>query len=1182
MDSIKILEELVLEGKLSEALDFIEALPQEERQQWQIQNLTGIVCAYCGQHREARTFFEAALEQRPDDGEILYNLADTYANLNMPRKALEQLEQCQRYDAGEELRSDIAALRQRIMEQKGGRVLMAAYYFPPLSGSGVFRSIKFAKYLPLFDWEPTVISTDRPPNGWNFADQSQLKEIPEGMEVVRIPDGISTGRETSLNGDRVQAILGFLRSVLRFSPEADRIFTQLSQSREGVMQLLTFPCGALAWAYDVVQYIEKNIDLDSFQVVYTTSGPSSAHLIGFYLKQKYGIPWVADYRDPWTFNPYGADYDPANQEQRLLFELESVLLQGASCNLTIEKSMTEIYQKNFALSQEKIKSITNGYDESDFAVLEVPKGRTDKFTINYSGLLYTRQRSIAPVLTAIQQLCDEKKIELSKLRFRIVGASETGNIEAAERFGLAQIMEYTGYLSHSQALQANLSANMLLLFVGDEEKFKAVYTGKFFEYLRSGRPILALAPKDGAVAQVLRESGHGEAFLSTQISEIKAMILREYRKWAQGEALELLHSPVIEQFERKALTKQLADVLATVNNKFVPLPGTGSRTPAGRGPKYLVICNGGYPIEGNLRCMFAHERVLQYKKAGLNVDVFGFIWGAPLQEYEYEGVHVIQGGAPVLQKLLQKKSYKKLLIHFVDVGVMYAIQEAGKLNMPMIIWCHGYEALPWYRCWFNHTPETIARSKETLRQKDLKKQKFLKNIYARENIHFIFVSEWQMTRSVKFVGTIPKHYQVIHNFINCELFADNPKTPEDRLHILSIKSHATKMYANDLTAKAIMELSKRTWFNRVTFELYGDGVLFEENFGELIKCHFRNVHIHRRFLRKDEMKAAFGRNGILISPTRVDSQGVTACEAMSAGLSVISFNTAAIPEFLDEDCASLCEFDNYFQLADEIEYLYLHPGEFLRKSQNAVNRVRKQCGYEATIKKEIELIQCGTDSRTNIRDNDAIIRTLSPRYRDPKEMFSSKDYWERRYATGGTSGSGSYHRLAEFKAEIINNFIQEHQITSLIEWGCGDGNQLGLFLPIPYTGYDVSKTAVELCRKKYPGKDKTFIWYDGSIQNVVKRDMALSLDVIYHLVEDKVFEDYMYNLFASGARYVCIYSNNYDLDLGAHQKNRNFTRYVSANFPEWRQFALIKNRYPFNPQDPDNTSLADFYFYERN
>lgn len=566
MDSIKILEELVLEGKLSEALDFIEALPQEERQQWQIQNLTGIVCAYCGQHREARTFFEAALEQRPDDGEILYNLADTYANLNMPRKALEQLEQCQRYAAGEELRSDIAALRQRITEQKGGRVLMAAYYFPPLSGSGVFRSIKFAKYLPLFDWEPTVISTDRPPNGWNFADQSQLKEIPEGMEVVRIPDGISTGRETSLNGDRVQAILGFLRSVLRFSPEADRIFSQLSQSREGVMQLLTFPCGALAWAYDVVQYIEKSIDLDSFQVVYTTSGPSSAHLIGFYLKQKYGIPWVADYRDQWTFNPYGAAYDPNNMGQRFLFELESVLLHQADCNLTVENSVVQAYMEQFDLPREKIVSITNGYDEEDFVALRVPQERTDKFTINYSGLIYTATQSIVPLFKAIRQLEDEKKIDTQNVCFRHVGVTTQNDTEIGKRFGLEHIIAQTGYLSHHEALQANLNANLLLLLVGDELKLKPVYTGKFFEYLRSGRPILALAPKNGAVAQVLRESGHGEAYLSTQIPKIKKMILREYQKWEQGKAAELLHSPVIERFERKVLTGQLAEVLESTKN----------------------------------------------------------------------------------------------------------------------------------------------------------------------------------------------------------------------------------------------------------------------------------------------------------------------------------------------------------------------------------------------------------------------------------------------------------------------------------------------------------------------------------------------------------------------------------------------------------------------------------------
>lgn len=565
MDSIQTLEHLVSVGDLSGALDYMETLSQKERQQWQIQNLTGVVCAYCGQYQEARTFFEAALAQQPEDAEILYNLADTCAALEMNRKAKELLDRCEKCAGDEELMGDIAALREDLARRKGGQALMAAYYFPPLSGSGVFRSIKFAKYLPLFGWEPTVISTDRPPDGWKFSDDSQVKEIPKGMKVVRIPDGISTGRETSLNGGRVQTILGFLRNVLQFSPEGNRIFSQLSQRREGVMQLLTFPCGALSWAYDTAQYIERYVDLDQFQVVYTTSGPASAHLIGFYLKQKYGIPWVADYRDPWTFNPYGADYDPNNAGQRLLFELESVLLHSADCNLTIEDNLIDVYEQRFGLERDKVISITNGYDEADFATLH-PHGRTDKFTINYSGLLYTRQRNIDPVLRAIQQLRDEKKIDLSKLRFRIVGASEQGNIETAGRYGFAQIIDQTGYLPHAQALQANLDANLLLLLVGDEEKFKPVYTGKFFEYLRSGRPILALAPKGGAVDKALRESGHGEAMLSTQIPKIKAMILREYRKWERGKGPEFLHSPIIERFERKVLTKQLAEVLEHAKN----------------------------------------------------------------------------------------------------------------------------------------------------------------------------------------------------------------------------------------------------------------------------------------------------------------------------------------------------------------------------------------------------------------------------------------------------------------------------------------------------------------------------------------------------------------------------------------------------------------------------------------
>lgn len=563
---IEQLEALVEAGNFSDALDFLESLSQEERGQWQIQNLTGIVCACCGRPQEAETFFTAALEQMPEDLDIMYNLADTYVMQKKDRQAEEMISRCEAQDKDGALEDALAQLRECLTKQKPKKVLMVAYYFPPLSGSGVFRSIKFAKYLPLYGWRPTVISTDQPPNGWNFADETQVTEIPAEAEVIRIPDKISTGRETTIGSNRMQSVLGFLQSVLQFSLEADTIFSKMVQEQQGLIQLFTFPCAVLSWAYDVAQYIEKHMDLNQFDVIYTTSGPSSAHLIGFYLKQKYGIPWVADYRDPWTFNPYGPSYDASNPGQKLLFELESVLLRHASCNITVSDGWAQDYIKHFQIPRDQIVSITNGYDEADFSLLGAPGGRTKKFTISYCGLLYTAQRSIEPIFIALSKLAKERKIDLKQVEFRVVGNSSQDNIQVAQKYKLGSILVQTGYLSHIDALKSNLDANILLLLVGDDPKFSAVYTGKIFEYLRSGKPILALAPKGGIVDQVLQETGHGKSFLSSQISKIKEMLLQEYQKWQSGETAGPLCSPQIAQFERKTLTQELARVLETVRN----------------------------------------------------------------------------------------------------------------------------------------------------------------------------------------------------------------------------------------------------------------------------------------------------------------------------------------------------------------------------------------------------------------------------------------------------------------------------------------------------------------------------------------------------------------------------------------------------------------------------------------
>ena len=202
----------------------------------------------------------------------------------------------------------------------------------------------------------------------------------------------------------------------------------------------------------------------------------------------------------------------------------------------------------------------------------------------------------------------------------------------------------------------------------------------------------------------------------------------------------------------------------------------------------------------------------------------------------------------------------------------------------------------------------------------------------------------------------------------------------------------------------------------------------------------------------------------------------------------------------------------------------------------------------------------------------------------PDETFISKDYWERRYLEGGTSGSGSYNQLAEFKAEILNEFVAKNHINKVIEWGCGDGNQLKLAKYPVYIGFDVSWTAIELCKKIFENDNtKKFIWCGGdNFENVDIGDMTISLDVIFHLIEDDVYNQYMRRLFTSSNKYVCIYSSNAEGQIAVHVKHRKFTAWIEDNLNgQWKLIKFVKNRYPYSEELPDTTSFSDFYFYEK-
>ncbi len=199
---------------------------------------------------------------------------------------------------------------------------------------------------------------------------------------------------------------------------------------------------------------------------------------------------------------------------------------------------------------------------------------------------------------------------------------------------------------------------------------------------------------------------------------------------------------------------------------------------------------------------------------------------------------------------------------------------------------------------------------------------------------------------------------------------------------------------------------------------------------------------------------------------------------------------------------------------------------------------------------------------------------------------NSRAYWEERYRRGGDSGKGSYGRLAAYKADVLNAFVAEKSIHSLIEFGCGDGAQLSLALYPNYVGLDVSPMAIALCRSRFARDgSKSFILDEGdAAERLAPAELTLSLDVIYHLIEDEVFERYMRNLFDKARRYVAIYADDGTIkDSAAHVRSRAFSAWIEEHRPEWVLDRVLDN--PFAPNaaraGADPVTPCRFFFYAR-
>lgn len=371
--------------------------------------------------------------------------------------------------------------------------------------------------------------------------------------------------------------------------------------------------------------------------------------------------------------------------------------------------------------------------------------------------------------------------------------------------------------------------------------------------------------------------------------------------------------------------------------------------------KILVLCPG-YPSKENLyNNGFIHSRVKNYLANHLDVEVFSVNKRAKYRKYKFEKVLVNEGNYKDLEKFLENNKYDKILIHFAWAKILKTVIKKSKTTK-LIIWVHGVEALGWYRRLFLFNIKKFYRFIGYIIV-NTKQLFFMHNFIRNKKIdkEFVFVSEWMkdIFENDSFSKEKIINYHIIPNVIDNNVFKYIEKGQEQRLNILTIRPFASKKYANDLTVKAILELQKEPFFNKLSFNIYGDGKLFKSVTKPLEKL--KNVKLHKRFLSQSEIAEIHKNNGIMLIPTRQDAQGVSMCEAMMSGLVPITSNNTAIPEFVNKQCGYLA--NDYHELAQAIKELYNDPEVFLEKSRNAHTQMMKICSPKVVIQNELDIIK---------------------------------------------------------------------------------------------------------------------------------------------------------------------------------------------------------------------------------
>ena len=432
------------------------------------------------------------------------------------------------------------------------RILMLVYFFPPLGGAGVQRSLKYAKYLPDEGWDPTII-TVRAADYW-MTDATLSKEL--GADVPIIRTAAFTG-------------LGLLRKLAPWQAGGGQRPRGSSRGLGHLRRLAAWiflPDSYRGWVPFATRAGARILRREPHDLIYTTSSPDSAHLIGLALKRRFGLPWVADFRDPWTrrmaFNPptrWHAAWHRRTEER--------VLTEATLVTVTSEATRRDYLRLYPHLPAERIQVVTNGYDEADFSPWAAARPGQEKMQILHAGQL-NPERPAEPFLRGLARFLERVPRARGLLAVRFIGASYRGDSAAAERMGLTEIVSFEPGKPHGEIIGEILHSHLLLLMEQESERGGLILPGKIFEYLRTRRPILGLLPRGGAAWELIDRHGVGRCCQTGATAEIAAALEAYYTQFeAGGPPATGLDEETLLAFERRQLTHRLAGLIRPLVTK---------------------------------------------------------------------------------------------------------------------------------------------------------------------------------------------------------------------------------------------------------------------------------------------------------------------------------------------------------------------------------------------------------------------------------------------------------------------------------------------------------------------------------------------------------------------------------------------------------------------------------------